>query len=268
MPQLYLSEINIYPVKSMGGLSLKSARVEDRGFEHDRRWMLVDENGVFISQRQYPEMALIQLSIDDDGLRAIHKTKNYSPLFIPFEDYVDFEIDVKIWDDVCSAIPVSNEADCWFSKALQIPCRLVHMPDSSRRLVDTKYAANNDIVSFADGYPFLLIGQKSLDDLNGRLETPVSMNRFRPNLVVEGSLPFDEDNWKTIKIGEITFSVVKPCARCSVTSVNQSTGERNNEPLATLAAYRKKGNNVLFGQNLLHNENGILKIGDPVEIVD
>ncbi len=267
MNQLIISEINIYPIKSLSGVSLPKAKVEERGLEFDRRWMLVDENNVFLSQRRFPEMSLINVELLEDGLKISHKFKNFDPLFILYDDYVEDEVEVKIWDDVCPALPVSNTADCWFSKALNTPCKLVYMHDSSKRMVDKKYTSDSKMVGFADGYPFLLIGQSSLDDLNSKLITPVPMNRFRPNIVFKGGEPFEEDNIKTFKINEIKFSAVKPCARCSITTVNQETSGTGTEPLLTLSKYRKFDNKVLFGQNLVHEGSGIICIGDEIEIL-
>ncbi len=263
-----LSGIYVYPIKSLGGVSLSSAVSEDRGLKYDRRWMLVDEDMNFLTQRKHPEMALIRVSIEDEGLVVTHKTKNYERLFIPFEEYDPVEIKVTVWDDECSALTVSNQADCWFSRALGMPAALVRMPDYSRRLVDRRYAEEEKIVGFADGYPFLLIGRSSLDELNGRLEHPVPMNRFRPNLVFSGAEPFAEDSWKKFRIGGTVFSCVKPCARCSITTVDQDSALQSKEPLATLASFRTFGNKVMFGQNLIHEGNGKLQLGDELEILE
>ncbi len=266
MPEYKLSEIYVYPIKSAGGIPLKEASVEERGLKYDRRWMLVDAEGKFISQRTHPELALISVSIENDGLIAVHKTKNYGNLFIPFDCEEEFSKEVEIWDDKCSAVFVSNAADCWFSKVLNTPCQLVYMPENSERIVDEKYSSEKKIVGFADGYPFLLIGQSSLDNLNSRLEHHVPMNRFRPNLVFTGGKPFEEDTWKEFKIGEITFYTAKPCSRCVIITVDQDTGIREKEPLNTLSAYRKQEYKILFGQNLVHSGKGLIRINDSLEI--
>jgi uncharacterized protein YcbX len=147
--------------------------------------------------------------------------------------------------------------------------RLVFMPDASRRQVNQNYAPSpDDVVGFADGYPFLLISEASLKDLNQRLNAPVPMNRFRPNLVISGCLPYEEDTWKWIRIGEVRFKVAKPCARCIVTTVDQSTGEKGVEPFQTLAAYRKQEKGIMFGQNLIHTTQGVLSIGQTVEVLE
>lgn len=266
MPEFKLSEINIYPIKSAAGISLKEATVDERGLKFDRRWMLVDENGKFISQRTYPELSLVDINIEKDGLVVNHRTKNFGNLFIPFDVDDEYSKEVEIWDDKCSAILVSNAADCWFSKVLNAPCQLVYMPDDTKRIVDARYTSGKNIISFADGYPFLLIGKSSLDDLNSRLDYPVPMNRFRPNFVFTGGKPFEEDMWKKFSIGQVTFLVAKPCDRCVITTVDQNTGVKELEPLKTLSTFRKKDNKVLFGQNLVHSGTGIIKINDLLKI--
>jgi uncharacterized protein YcbX len=264
---LTISELNIYPIKSLRGISIKSAKVTDRGFKHDRRWMLIDYFGNFMTQREYPQMALINVEIEDKGLNVYHRNKkNLGKYIIPFNISKSKTIEVLIWDDTCTAILVGKEFDKWFSKALDVECRLVYQPFESRRLVDQRYARENELVSFADGYPFLIIGQASLDDLNSKLDEPLPMNRFRPNIVFTGGEPYQEDNMKNFKLGDITFHGVKPCARCAITTTNQETAERLYEPLKTLATYRKFENKVLFGMNLIHEGIGEVSVGDAIEI--
>jgi uncharacterized protein YcbX len=265
---LTISELNIYPVKSLRGISVKSANVTDRGFKHDRRWMLIDHFGNFMTQREYPQMAFINVEIKNNGLIVYHrKKKDLNEHFIPINTSNPKLITVPIWDDTCSAITVGKDSDKWFTEALGVECILVYQPFESHRLVDREYAKEKELVSFADGYPFLIIGQSSLDDLNSKLDEPLPMNRFRPNIVFTGGVPYQEDNMKNFKIANITFYGVKPCARCAITTTNQDTAERLYEPLKTLAAYRKFGNRVLFGMNLLHKGTGEIKIGDTIEII-
>lgn len=268
---LFLSEIFIYPIKSLGGISLSEAVVEQRGLQYDRRMMLVDESGMFITQRNYPEMALLKTEIVSDELVVYHSINKHS-IRIPIRktNYSKKnKINVVIWDDECNAIAVSEEADKFFSDMLNINCRLVYLPDEEKRIVDPnkKYVDNEHIVSFADGYPFLIIGQSSLDDLNKRLGTPLPMNRFRTNFVFTGGEPFEEDNWKDFLIGDIKFKAVKPCARCVITTTDQQTAERNVEPLRTLSSFRKVGNKVLFGMNLITYGTGEIKIGDRINLL-
>jgi uncharacterized protein YcbX len=266
MSAIVLSEINIYPIKSLGGISLPSATVEERGLQYDRRWMLVDAQNQFMTQRNIHKMALIKVSINITQLQA--SMIGMPGLNIPFLPQTNETLRVPVWDDTCQAEVVSGEANEWFSQALQMRCKLVYMPESSTRPVDERYAKNSDIVSFADAYPFLLIGQASLDDLNQRLPKALPMNRFRPNLVLTTSIPFEEDQWKSIRIGETIFHLVKPCARCVLTTIDQQTGVAGKEPLKTLSAYRMVNYKVLFGQNAVWGRQGnLLQLGDIVEIM-
>lgn len=270
---MHISEINIYPIKSLGGISLKEAIIEEKGFQHDRRWMLVDENGQFLTQREHALMATFKVSLSENSLLI---TKDDDNLEIPFEPDSNEKAKVRIWDDLTEGVVYQDEINNWFSSHLKINCRLVKMSRETRREVDQKYAVfqSQDVVSFADGYPFLLIGESSLADLNSRLEKQIPMNRFRPNLVVSGADAFAEDNWKKVKIGETVFHFVKPCARCVMTTIDQKTGISDGaEPLKTLSKYRlvkKDGKSkVLFGENLIAETVGkTVKLGDKVEIIE
>ncbi len=264
MAPIKLSGIYIYPIKSAAGISLKTAQVENRGFQYDRRWMLVDDTGKFLSQRQLPRMALISVLLEGDKL--VVKAPNKETLFIPLHLDRGSRISVQVWKDVCEAIPLGEDVSQWFSEFLEISCQLVYMPESSFRPVDSRYAIDNQPVSFADGFPFLLISEASLQDLNERLDEPVPMNRFRPNLVVSGCEPFAEDGWRLIRIGSIAFHVVKPCDRCAITTINQAQGIQGKEPLQTLAQYRRRNGKILFGQNLIQAKLGTLQVGDLVAI--
>ncbi len=260
---LTVSELFIYPIKSLGGTALSSATVTDRGFQYDRRWMLVDEQHNFITQRAFPEMALLQVSIAADGLSVQHKITG-DAISIPFVPATNATAMAQIWNDTCLVQFVSDKANQWFSSMLSIPCRLVFMPDTSNRKVEEAYAFNNEINSLSDGYPFLLIGQPSLDDLNDRLTEPLPMNRFRPNIVFTGGRAFIEDCLKHVTINGINFYGVKLSSRCQITTINQDNGVIAKEPLKTLALYRRKNNNVYFGQNLLHQGKGIVQVGDEI----
>ncbi len=262
-----LTDIFIYPIKSLGGVRVEQALLEPKGLQYDRRWMLIDENGKFITQRVYPKMALLQVHLQPTGLLVTHKQISSENLFISFDSrtYQTTPIPVTIWDDTVSAVEVSAEANAWFSRLLQLNCRLVFMPPQVHRPVDPVYAFNQEPVSFADGYPILLIGQESLTDLNSRLTEPVPMNRFRPNLVFSGGTPFLEDTWREFTINHQKFKVVKPCARCVLVTINQDTAKKGTEPLRTLATYRTIDRKVKFGQNVLPLSTGeIIKIGDVV----
>lgn len=248
----------------MGGIRLESAVLEERGFQHDRRWMLVDESGIFLSQRTYPQMALLQVTIQADGLQVSHKQNEKLILHIPFAPETEKVIPVTIWEDTIEGQVVSDLISAWFSKVLGIPCSLVKMPESAQRRLKEKHAVNRESVSYADGMPYLIIGQESLNDLNARLEIPVPMDRFRPNLVFSGGSAFVEDEWKTVKIGVATFKVTKPCARCVMTTIDQCSAMKSKEPLKTLASYRTIDNNVMFGQNMLVLNGLFVKIGESV----
>ncbi|MCW9064709.1 MAG: MOSC domain-containing protein, partial [Ignavibacteriaceae bacterium] len=243
---------------------LQSSVVEERGLKYDRRWVLVDESNTFFTQRDFPEMALIKVAIEQEGLRLQHKTKSVEPLLIPFEFKHSKTDKVVIWDDTVTAEFYDKQIDSWFSEIIGIKCHLVKMPETTKRVVDESYAKNK-IVSFADGYPFLIIGQSSLDDLNTRMETPLPMNRFRTNFVFAGGKAFVEDNWKKLIIGTAVFEAVKPCARCVITTTNQETAERLHEPLLTLSKFRKIDNQVMFGMNLVCDSTGKIEVGQKIE---
>ena len=262
---LLVSELFIYPVKSLSGISVKEALVTERGFQHDRRWMLIDEYNMFITQRDYPELALLQVTVQEQGLLIQHKHSGKS-ITIPFHHTKKDVISVTIWDDTCHAETISDEIDSWFSEILGSKCRLVYMPDNVRREVDKNYATHNEVTGFSDGYPFLLIGQASVDHLNKLLEHPLPIQRFRPNIVFTGGIPHEEDIMNHFKINDINFYGVKLCARCVITTVNHETGVKGREPLRTLATYRLNGNKILFGQNLLHKGNGIVHTGDIIQM--
>lgn len=269
---MYLSEINIYPVKSLAGISLKESKIERRGLEFDRRWLLVDENNKFLTQREFPKMATVKTEITPDGLLV---SSNGDSLKIAFEPAGGETKTVKIWSNRCKAKIYESGVNEWFGNVLETKCKLVVMPEETRRKVDYFHRIEaDDHVSFADAYPFLLIGENSLADLNSRLAEDLPMNRFRPNLVVADSEGFAEDGWKRIKIGANVFHVVKPCARCVITTIDQDAGKKDGkEPLKTLAQFRTPKRSIkkkiLFGQNLIAETAGaVLRVGDKVEILE
>ncbi|CAM3816200.1 MOSC domain-containing protein [Mucilaginibacter galii] len=260
-----ISQLYIYPVKSLGGIALQQAQVTSRGLQHDRRWMLIDNNNRFLSQRSHAQLALFALAVTSVGIVVTYKP-THATITIPYQPQTNEKITVSIWDDSCSATVVSEEVNQWFSHILQINCRLVYMDDDDLRPVDPKYAAPGLITSFSDAYPMLLIGQSSLDDLNGRLSQAVSMDRFRPNMVIKGTAPYEEDRITHFTAGHINFYGVKPCARCVMTTIDQGTAIGGAEPLKTLSGYRKANKKIYFGQNLIHDGDGIIKIGDIIEV--
>ncbi len=230
--------------------------------------MLIDSDGTFMTQRKLPHLARVKVRLGPDAL--LLEAEGKPPLTVLFAPPQTGAIDVQIWRNVCAALPVSAEADAWFTAVARQPCRLVFMPESTRRPVNPKYAGPEDIVSFADGYPILVAGEASLEELNARLATPLPMDRFRPNLVVRGVPAHGEDDWRQVKFPRATLRGAKPCARCAVTTIDQSSGElRGPEPLRTLAAYRRGGEgDVLFGQNLLVEKTGTIRVGDEISPMD
>jgi uncharacterized protein YcbX len=277
-----ITEINIYPVKSLRGIALGEARVTKRGFERDRRWMITDIDSKFLTQRELPKMASISIAIEEDGLRF--SAPGAEDLTVAARTDKGNTGQVQIWSSVCAAEFYDETVNGWFSELLGTKCRLVYMPEDTRRGINPIFNTGEDIVSFADGYPFMALGEASLVDLNSRLEAALPMNRFRPNLVIRGSEAYAEDTWKRVRIGDTIFRATKPCARCSITTVDQAKGLfTGKEPLKTLAAYRKAGqvmpdayaamgmgaNDVLFGQNLVPENTGeMVRIGDGVEVLE
>ena len=283
---MHVSEINIYPVKSLKGISLDSSTVERRGLTHDRRWMVTDPGGKFLTQRELPKMATIRVETSSDDA-LILSVNGSGGLQVPFPPGTgEFGI-VEVWGSLCEGEFYDEEVSEWISRWLGTECRLVAMPDATERHINTRFDRGNDIVSFADGYPLLLTSEASLADLNARLgaDAPrLPMERFRPNIVVSGSTPYAEDSWKSIRVGDAVFRSTKPCARCVITTVDQASGQfAGKEPLATLAAYRLakmvmpdrilalglSENAVLFGQNLVPDTPGAtIRVGDEVTVLE
>jgi hypothetical protein len=262
---LRVRSLYVYPVKSLRGIGVEELRVERRGPRHDRRWLLVDETGRFITQREEPRLALVDVAIDETGGRLVVNAPELPSLVVSFEPR-GARREVVIWNDTVTAVSVSAEAATYFSRYLGMPVDLVHMPDDVERTVDPRYARAGDIVGFADAYPFLLVSQASHDDLCARMGEVIPVARFRPNIVVEGALPYAEDGWTSVRVGAIRFRVAKPCDRCPIPTIDIATGVRHAEPLKTLATYRKREHKVYFGQNLAHDGEGVVRVGDLVEV--
>jgi uncharacterized protein YcbX len=261
---MHLSGIHVYPIKSCRGLSPDAWEVDKFGLRHDRRWMLINQAGLFLTQRTHRRLALVHVSIETDQLRV--ESEGMPPLHVALRPATGTQFPVRVWLDVTAATCPFPHADRWFTEFLDEPVRLGYMPDEVMRPVDPYYAPAGGQASFADGFPFLVVGQASLDDLNRRLVAPLPMNRFRPNLVVSGSEPFAEDGWRSVRIGPLPFEVVKPCARCVVTTTDQDTAMIGKEPLRTLATFRRVGNDVRFGMNAVHYGTGMLTLGDRVAL--
>jgi len=261
---LTLSEIWIYPIKSLGGIRLTSAKVFEKGLKYDRRWMLIDERDQFMTQRVHHQMALFKQKIDGKNLIVDFKGDFLS---IPFDhSLIETPIESNVWDDKVVVQEVSSSFSNWFSDHLGVNCKLVAFPESNARAIDERYRVNDAHVGLADAYPFLIIGQASLNDLNSRLTEPVPMNRFRPNLVFTGGLPYEEEEWRNFTIGNNRFVGVKKCARCILTTVNQDTAEKGREPLLTLSKYRREGDKIFFGQNVIATDHYEIHEGDTITL--
>lgn len=266
MPQV--TEINVYPIKSCGRVAKASAVAGPRGFDGDRRYMLVDENDRFVTQRQHPRMALINVTETANGDFRI-EAPGKPALELPRSWDSGKEIVVTLWRNQVEATLVADEFGGWFADFLGFPCRLVHMAEHQHRAVPNPAAQFDDEVSFADAGPLLLISEASLDDLNTRVPEPVSMRRFRPSLVVTADTPFAEDSWRRLRIGEVELDIAWSCSRCLLTTVDPETGIRDpgGEPLKTLRGYRKSDGGIMFGQNAIPRAFGRISVGDRVDII-
>jgi len=264
MTQSTLSAITLYPVKSLAGISVNSWPVTKTGLQYDRKWMLIDNAGQFLSQRKLPRMALIKTALT--GSHLILSASGMEDLSLPLTPTDGDIINSTIWQDQCDARSVSLEADQWLSHFLNQDCRLVYQPDEMIRQVDPDYGRHTDNVAFSDGFPFLIISENSLVSLNQEMQLNLPMTRFRPNLVISGCPSYAEDSWREIGIGAIDFRLPKPCSRCSIPTIDPDTAQTGKEPLRTLNRIRKWQNNVYFGQNALHNQCGTLTVGDTVQV--
>jgi uncharacterized protein YcbX len=256
----HVSALYVYPIKSCRGIRVDEWPVERRGFAADRRWMIVDAEGNFVTQREVSGLSLVDTSVDSDSLSV--SAPGFSRLTLPLTHSAERR-SVRVWQDQVSAC-AHPEGSAWFSELLSAPHELVYMTDSEHRPVNPERARAGDIVSFADGYPFLLISEASLEDLNARMGAPITMQRFRPNIVITGTEPYAEDGYSEVWLGPISFRGVKRCERCVITTIDPLTGESGREPLRTLAKYRLEDQKVWFGMNLIHDGTGVLRVGDPV----
>ncbi|MBL7995084.1 MOSC domain-containing protein [bacterium] len=263
-----VSEINVYPIKSCKGFGVTSAKLDEYGLVGDRRMMIVDSNGTALTQRDLHQMGFIEPSVIHEILTL--RAPGMQDLVVPFDVFSDNQVAVDVWDDSCIALDCGNTVAEWVADYLHTTCRLVRMDQNFQRPIDKNYSTRDEHVSFADGFPLLLISEASLEDLNSRLDVRITMNRFRPSIVVKGCDAFAEDAWKTIRIGELLFEVVKPCARCVVTTIDPNTGRSGHEPLKTLATYRRTNDGkIMFGQNVIHiKKSGTLTLGAEISVVN
>ena len=267
---LRLSALYRFPLKSGKGERLSQAGLDKLGLVGDRRWMLVEEaTGCFLTQRVDPKMSQLSALWNVTGGLTLN-AQGLDPLDVALPDADTHLRGVTIWRDTLRVPDAGDAAAEWLSRFIDKPVRLVHIPLERARTTQAGYGNDDDKVAFADGYPLLLIGQASLDDISHKVGRPMEMLRFRPNVVIEGSEAFAEDGWKRIRIGDVEFRVVKSCARCILTTVDPQTGERDvqREPLATLMHYRKQESGVMFGQNLVNDSNGLLEVGMPVTVLE
>ena len=264
---MVLEELYTYPIKSTHRVTHLQAKVEPWGLEGDRRWMIVDDNANFLTQREIPRLALIQAVPQINGNLLLSAVgSQYMHVEIPGDSAP--MIQVSVWEDSVVVRVASNEVNVWLSTFLERNLCLVYMHDPRARPVVSEYAKSGTVVTFADGYPLLCTTTASLSELNRKLRHPIPMGRFRPNIVVSGDHPFGEDLWKRLRVGDVVFSVVKPCTRCVITTVDQDTASAGKEPLRTLSKFRKREGKVYFGENLVPENSGTLQRGDPVEVLE
>ena len=260
-----ITELNIYPVKSLGGISLQSSRLTPKGLLFDRNWMLIDENGKFMTQRQYPEMALVDTKIENGELIFFHqKTKQTAS--IPIMKNYGVTLNTKVWSNFCEVQKVEGIGE-WFSKELGLRCHLVFFPTNNIRTKETGNGIIQNLTSLSDKSPVLITNEASLAELNSRLDEPIPMNRFRGNIKVAGTKAFEEDEWQSVKIGDAIFKTVEICGRCKLINVNHLTGEPTQEPLPTLSTYRKMDREIKFGMRMsceVKNADTVIRLGDTV----
>jgi uncharacterized protein YcbX len=264
-----VSELYVYPVKSLAGISLNSAQLDSFGIKNDRRWLIVDANGQFLTQRTHPQMALIKTSFDNELLVLSFKDQIIT---VPAISDTHQEILVTVWNDSFHATSVCKQVDRFLSAVIGLPCQLVYMKPKVQRQIDENYAPKQQYVSFADAFPFLLTNQSSLDELNHYLDQKAEMIRFRPNIVIEGCGAYEEDFFRGLSINNIELMAVKKCSRCPMPTINQQSGKKDNtQILRVLNKTRKQNNKVYFGQNLIYKnpkkvENLTVNIGDEIII--
>jgi uncharacterized protein YcbX len=251
-----IEALYVYPIKSCRGVAVDAARVTPRGLEHDRRWMVTDVGGTFLTMRTIPEMTLVRVALGADGL--VVTRMNHEPLALPFIYTDGPRVGVEVWGDEVEAVR-HEQGSLWFSRALGQRVQLVCMPDDVRRAVDPDYARDGDIVSFADGFPLLVCNAASLLALGAD-----DMRRFRPSIVIAGAPAWAEDGWKTLSTASLTLRTPKPCARCAIPGVDPDTAATTKEPLRTLAQLRTRDHKTFFGVNAIPDGEGVLHVGDEV----
>jgi uncharacterized protein YcbX len=257
-----VSQLYVYPIKSLKGIAVNSAILSSRGIKYDRRWMLVDQYNQFITQREIPALVLFDVQFGPDGLTIQHPAKSEACL-IPFRSKFTDIVTTKVWNDECIGGIATEPINSYFSSALNQQVKLIFHPETGKRNVANHGSSR---IGFSDSNQYMILGENSLALLNSKLSESLPMNRFRPNIVFSGGEPHDEDQWKKIQIGTSRFEVVKPCARCQVTTINQESGAIGVEPLRTFASYRRFDRKILFGQHLklVSDLPATIHIGDSV----
>ena len=258
-----VSDLYIHPVKSLKSVSLSEAEIDEFGFVHDRRFMLVDASGKFISQRKHSRLGF--LSAEFDGRNLVIQGKGLDAITFALSEF-EVALEVDVWADRVGALAIADERTEKLSEYIGLMLSLVYMPRSTFRQVEREFFSADQKLSFADAFPFLLTNTASLDDLNDKLEQPIGMGRFRPNIVFTGDQPFQEDDWQRIAIGDVEFDVVKPCSRCVMTCIDEQ-GRKHKEPLKTLATYRRNDFGVCFGQNIVQRSSGSVMVGDVLRVL-
>ena len=262
---MHVAALHVWPVKGLAGLSVTAWPVDARGLRLDRAWMIVDAAGQFVTQRTVPQLTCIRTALTDTHL---HLTYEHQTLAVPLSPATrPMPTLVQVWDDTCAAWEESGEVHAWLSQILAQPVRLVRMTDTWQRQVDPRFAPTRTVTGFSDGFPVLVTTTASLDALNGHLDAPVTMERFRANVIIGQATPWAEDDWRHLRIGDVRLDLVKPCARCQVPAVDPQTGVVDKEPVRALAQLRRIGGKVLFGVNALATP-GVLRVGDQVDLVD
>ncbi len=262
-----ISQIYIYPIKSLGAIRLQTTEVTERGLALDRRWVLVDASNVFLSQRTIPQMAKIDLEFEDNGFKITNSMNGNSILLNSESQNFEYKEIVKIWDDEILASHVSSEMDSWFSDALGIRCRLFYQDDKSIRKIDPKYSiSGKEQTSLSDGYLILMISEASMELLNSKMDINIDILRFRPNIVINNVEPHLEDKIKGFSINNTHLRGVKLCSRCILPTLDPASLNYGKEPLKTLTGYRNVENKILFGQNVIIEKTGFFSVGDEIII--
>lgn len=260
--EMQLTHIIVYPIKSLGAVILDRALVKEQGLEYDRRWMLVDEKGKFMTIRNTPEFIHFKVALHPKGFLVQYKSEEVVVPFKPQESSAS--VMSKVWGDSFNGLVATEEIDQWFSQMLGQKCRLVYIPQDGNRFIKPDWGISR--VSLADGYPYLITGKASLEDLNSKLSEPITIHRFRPNLVFDGGEPYEEYRWSQFTIGKVNFQGLKPCERCVVTTYDLESGEKGREPLLTLSK-QKINNKVVFGQHSIVKTNGEIVVGDKIKVL-